>query len=765
MLDGLTRGGAEASVILSDIDGVRGALSEIGARRAGRDYEVEPVRCASGCFHPKVGVLSGGEDGWLLVGSGNLTFNGWGGNLEVLEALHPDFAPRAFEDAAGFFEGLAGSPRLAHGAGVHCEETAADLRRVVAGRDGPDTLRFIHNLDRSLSDQMVEMAEIIGGCTRLLVAAPFWDDGQGVDALARRLGLEEILVHAHPGDVVEGKAGRKWPVTASLPIRSVTAEALVEPKPRRLHGKVFEMVGRRGRILISGSANASRAALEAGKNVEACVVRIDRDQSKSWTVTAAPPLVNVPFSAGDGADAEERRGILRAALEGDHVGGRVLTGGGTGPAVAELVDSFGVHNLGVTQVLDDGSFDLIAPAVETASWLGGRLVLRLRFEASGSEASGFITAEAYRRTVRRMGPIAGRLLALIAGSETPEDVTAIMTWLHEDPDRLTAGARVTGGGAVAEKAFPDGYIDPADLTRSRGLVAETSRRADALSETADRRFISMIIAALRQPRGALAELGANVAITGDAADEDDGAPAINQVSERAVAKSLETFQLLLDLFLSEPHVERQMGNALDLTRYVVARLDPPPGRVRDWVSALLNGLCSHPPHGDQLVDAAALAMTFAGAVGQPNSATQARAYLHRLGYDLDGPPPPPDSAVAFQAALPQARSFEDVWLEISQVLTQREHINRYAAAIGTGADPAEHDAIRQSYPEEWPVLRDHLRVERGRQKLVVIDRWVEACPGQRCSSALPRAEAFRLKNHRIACCRSGCGAVILCGAL
>src|SRR5262245_50883754 len=42
ILDALVRGGGREAVILADVDGVRVALGEQGARRVGKDYDVEP---------------------------------------------------------------------------------------------------------------------------------------------------------------------------------------------------------------------------------------------------------------------------------------------------------------------------------------------------------------------------------------------------------------------------------------------------------------------------------------------------------------------------------------------------------------------------------------------------------------------------------------------------------------------------------------------------------------------------------------------------
>src|SRR4051794_31426099 len=85
VLDELVRGGAREALVLADVTGVRSAVSELGAWRVGRDYQVEPVARSGGVFHPKVTVLTSDEETHLIVGSGNLTFGGWGGNLEAFD--------------------------------------------------------------------------------------------------------------------------------------------------------------------------------------------------------------------------------------------------------------------------------------------------------------------------------------------------------------------------------------------------------------------------------------------------------------------------------------------------------------------------------------------------------------------------------------------------------------------------------------------------------------------------------------------------------
>jgi hypothetical protein len=97
--------------VVVDADGYASSLMERGASRVGRDYTLIPI-LVSGVFHPKCTYLSGPDGDLLLVGSGNLTFGGYGRNVEVLEVLQPNVHPQAFLDFANFLEVLMERPSL-----------------------------------------------------------------------------------------------------------------------------------------------------------------------------------------------------------------------------------------------------------------------------------------------------------------------------------------------------------------------------------------------------------------------------------------------------------------------------------------------------------------------------------------------------------------------------------------------------------------------------------------------------------------------------
>ena len=60
----------------------------------------------NGVFHPKCIYLSGADGDVLLVGSGNLTFGGFGRNVEVLEVMTAAVCPWVFHEFGEYLNAL-----------------------------------------------------------------------------------------------------------------------------------------------------------------------------------------------------------------------------------------------------------------------------------------------------------------------------------------------------------------------------------------------------------------------------------------------------------------------------------------------------------------------------------------------------------------------------------------------------------------------------------------------------------------------------------
>lgn len=253
VLDPLIRQQVPSNLILADVTGVREALAEAGIRGVGRSYELEPVAVDQGCFHPKIALLMSDSDAHILVGSGNLTFGGWGVNLESVEHLHPSFAAPAFGDAADFFDSLESAGRVRHAAQNACRQIAAELRVRGASSAADPSIRILHNLKQSMADQLASLSNTLSGAERITVAAPFYGASSGVDAFCAQLGLDAVYIHVHPGGAVGSATGTDWPFDSAVKTHASVVEVLEESPNRRLHAKVFEILCSKGRILVSGS--------------------------------------------------------------------------------------------------------------------------------------------------------------------------------------------------------------------------------------------------------------------------------------------------------------------------------------------------------------------------------------------------------------------------------------------------------------------------------------------------------------------------------
>ena len=757
ILDALIRSGSSEALILADVEGVRGCLGELGARRVGKDYDVEPIAVSSGVFHPKVTVLASGPECHVLIGSGNLTFSGWGGSLEMVEHLHPSFAATAIADLAGFFESLSSSSRTRHRSTAACQVVADQLRNAVDGKPQSPELRVLHSLGRSIREQLVPLAEELGGATQLLAAAPYWDDGSALVDLCASLKIDRVLVHVHEHGTVASPGTRSWPTSRRLKAQPVRIEYFGDAGGRRLHAKALEIVCRKGRIVVSGSANCSEAALGSNHNVEVCVARMQRKHGRSWAVvpSVAPraPVTTTPPES----DAS-RMGVLRATLEADELTGDILTPAITGDVTVFYLGSAGPEMLGTAVVDSSGAFRIPVPQLEEQSWRGGRLVVRVTDRNSRS-AEGFVSLAGFGDIMRRAGIMGRRLLAVIVGTETPSDVAAIMEWFYQNPERLTGRLATMPHG---EPASADTDFDAMVAVSTLGSVGVQGTSLHSATNSSDNRwtrFMSVVLAAFREPRGPLA--GAETKQDEDEAEDlgDEGATEnADEKRDPDCARALENFERLLAILASTDSPLRNLLVALDLTPFIFNRLRPPPTDA----TRLLRQLCDAtarpdiPPERHPGVIAANMALAAASA--SPHSYRLARERLLGLGADLSGPAPSPPERQDYVSVLPQTAQWLDVWIGLQDARTYTEQVSAYVHALRTGVPSHDYPDLAEAAPREWPILAKAIGAPSS-PGILFAENASTTCP--RCDLALPPMEAQKLETIGIASATSCCGRIVI----
>lgn len=252
--------------------------------------QVLRARRGAGVFHPKL-VLAVREDAvFAAIGSANLTRGGLGANLELLTPLV--FAadverppPRAtLDEILGFVERVIAQLHVAESTRTQAEEVVKHARLVTEKlperRRGAE-LRFLHSYEEPL---WVQLRRIHGDdpVEKLLVVSPFFEDPDAdeADSLLRYAlsdGLPWAARARRPRAVVCAGAlepDTRLPRTALEELGEAVElrlQALSE-EPRRLHGKLLAVFGKKRTTLMWGSPNFTPAALlrpaRAGGNVE-----------------------------------------------------------------------------------------------------------------------------------------------------------------------------------------------------------------------------------------------------------------------------------------------------------------------------------------------------------------------------------------------------------------------------------------------------------------------------------------------------------------
>jgi hypothetical protein len=745
VLDALVRQNVERTVILADVDGVRAALAEYGSRCAGRVYEVEPVAVAHGCFHAKLMALTSSTEAHLVVGSGNLTFGGWGSNLECVEHLHPGIAGDAFDDAADFLESLASAPWIKHHVEAPCVALAEALRRFASTGVRSGSVRLVHSLDRSIRGQIAEFATDLGGAERLTLAAPF-HDAIALDRLCDELGLDEAFVHSHSAGTVAGSFGSNWPGGSKA---KPVAIASFAHDSRRLHAKAFEIVCRRGRIVLSGSANATLAALDHGRNVELCVARIQRNPVIGWHVAPAfPPPSAAPAPEGETGHVEE--GVLRAVLDGDVLNGWILTPFPPGLAAVARVEVSGSTAIGETSVSSEGKFTMPPRDIEQEAWTAHRLILRVT-SAAGPFASGFVSFTAFAEIKRHLGSVSSNMLAVLGGTETPQDIAAVMSWFFEHPEYLVVPSGA--GGGQHHPAPAQGEVAVSTLFSPNSVEMADGQTSDTSGKSSWRRFMELIFARFRQPRGPT-----------DAEDEDDGVPDDDGAADHDASKphrvprgpepQFDVIDKLLDRMLARSAEER--SHAFAFARFYCDRVALNPVQVRSYLDKLIVAFIDGPPlpaDGEALASAVLVwSADLPPADDLERVPRVARRRLLRVGTAVDGPMPDMTLVQGFARALTPNVDFSDLWDKIRSGRTPQEEIRAFRLA-GAGA------SLGSEYPHliETPELSKITTSER--KMLIFMTRYNGFCP--RCHIALPSGQAHHLREGGVA--RADCcGRILLC---
>ena len=283
--------------------------AETNSAYAGTAFRIVSVRMnQAGFFHPKIAYLQGADDDTLVVGSGNLTQPGQGGNLEVIDAVNASQHPHVFEEFAEFAELFARRPSLLPHTVSTLKDYAKRAREMAAKapapvRNGLRSAWLVHTLKEPAQTQLGALvARELENPVELTVLSPFHSpSAEAVAELVKscggirpRFGLIPVWSEEDKAylNIAPFERGAKH-----LPKKPAFVTAVTGSTPRRIHAKCFEVKGENASLVMTGSVNATYRSLCETRNVEISLVRKLAKSPFSWK--AAKPDDYIASEFGD----------------------------------------------------------------------------------------------------------------------------------------------------------------------------------------------------------------------------------------------------------------------------------------------------------------------------------------------------------------------------------------------------------------------------------------------------------------------------------
>jgi hypothetical protein len=308
--------------------------------------------------------------------------------------------------------------------------------------------------------QLGRMSADLGGAISLTIVSPFFSGHRGITQLAAALSCERISVAVPPvaPSIFDFEECRKLGISVS----SVACNLFSDT--RSLHAKLFDIECRNGRLIVSGSANATTAAL-SGQNIEAVVARIvDRASSLGWR----PSGTHEGHAMGERAPEEEASGAcIVTHFDGRGIVGRMF---GLAKPEGEWLGSLSAGTrreaAGMFMVNGAGKFRFSPP--EGMDPITLPTSAQVILERDGLEIRGWLVLQELLHAIREKGPIARSFARMLSGTDTTADVSAILEYLAKAPATLLDAANRHGSGRknrpntlpVSSAAIPSASLQP-----------------------------------------------------------------------------------------------------------------------------------------------------------------------------------------------------------------------------------------------------------------------------------------------------------------
>lgn len=423
--------------IVADIDGYQMSLSERKSTHIGQEYRLVPVGLKNGVFHPKCVYLSSSEGDLLVIGSGNLTFGGYGRNLEVAEILSPDKAPKSFIDFSNILGGLRDREDFKSPDNKWISDFLTISRNAVKSETevSINQPRLISSVNNKIVDTIIGSCKDLGKPEKIISLSPFYsNDVAAIKYLTEKTGCSSMLISLPPGN----PASTTFPFDRANALKMKVAPVIpfvyknnkkhsVEGK-RKLHAKWIELhVGNKGKISVIGSINSTNQALLTLNNIELGVLHIEKNLNNwiQWEPAKLPKSFQSTEYSKPGIG--ERILVYANMREDGLLEGVILTNSDPqGTWNGLIVKPDGQNVKFIVQVDEKGKFKLRIPDLEEYAFSSA---LQISLTNGGLSGRGWIHLEDILQIPRTRRLSLTALLRMINREETRDDEMALIDYL------------------------------------------------------------------------------------------------------------------------------------------------------------------------------------------------------------------------------------------------------------------------------------------------------------------------------------------------
>ena len=260
-------------------------------KQIGNTFVAEPVYL-TGAFHPKILLKIGRDGALLLIGSGNMTNGGWGGNQELfaqwtLEKEDPN-SSKIINKVINSLMPYANSQMA-----IQTLNRAFEYDWVIGSH--PEEINdnlFITNPDSPLSEILAEKWNGKRYHTLRLFTGSTDQNGAFIEWCHNQFGIEKCIIASNEENISFDNNS----------VSHIPVEIIIAPidDSKRMHAKSYIFEGNDGLGAVMGSANCSRRAWlmspNNGGNVEAIVIYDTVDENDLEEIIARFPSTQKPIN-------------------------------------------------------------------------------------------------------------------------------------------------------------------------------------------------------------------------------------------------------------------------------------------------------------------------------------------------------------------------------------------------------------------------------------------------------------------------------------